>query len=146
MHVAADHHHGFHPHEEIGFVETHPKIALSQTTPYLTRTIQSGLFCFMWHAQIFFYKFASDSLYALLELYYLIAQVLNEVSFIFIYWTLMELFNVFIYTREYYGSLILPRECDIFIRVEISFLLYYIPLLFHWLNTTSIMPVRCYGQ
>jgi hypothetical protein len=46
MHVVADHHHGFYPHEEIGFVETHPKISLSQATPYLTRTIQSGFFLF----------------------------------------------------------------------------------------------------
>jgi hypothetical protein len=47
MYVVADHHHGFHPPEEIGFVELHPEISLSQATPYLTRTIQSGLFCFV---------------------------------------------------------------------------------------------------
>jgi hypothetical protein len=44
----------------------------------------------MWKAQILFYKFTSDSLYALLELYGLIDQVFNEVFFIFIYWTLHE--------------------------------------------------------
>jgi hypothetical protein len=39
MHVAADHHHGFCPLEEIWFVETHPEISILQATPYLTRII-----------------------------------------------------------------------------------------------------------
>jgi hypothetical protein len=48
----------------------------------------------------------------------------------------MDLFSVFIYTKIS-STLILLREGENFIRVEISFLLYYIPLCCHWSCTKT---------